>query len=412
METIFKIIKSLLVAALFCIVSSIVQASDLFMTDLTDRVLRYDGTTGEFIDAFVDSGPSYFPTGLTFGPDGNLYVTDPGLDSIVRFDGKTGAFIDVFASGGKLSFPLYLVFGPDGNLYVDSRDEVLRYDGTTGDFIDVFASGGGLDGLTGLIFGPDGNLYVSSSGTDNVLRYDGTTGDFIDVFASGGGLDGPRGLVFGPDGNLYLISRGTGNVLRYDGTTGDFIDVFASLWLETAVDQVFGPDGNLYVASLAPLPFVLRYDGTTGDFIEVFASGGGINSPTFLTFGPKATCSLDLVLSYTDNTLSMNFDIGSQEPSLWGVWLHLLNKTRPLWRIPIPVVDPPASFTIPFTGFPSLGNIGVLTTLTRENGIICSDWETVDTGPFEIGTSAPTEKELKGLFRKKIKEIMPNLTKK
>jgi hypothetical protein len=40
---------------------------------LENRVLRYDGTTGAFIDVFVPSisRPEY----LAFGPDGNLYVT-------------------------------------------------------------------------------------------------------------------------------------------------------------------------------------------------------------------------------------------------------------------------------------------------------------------------------------------------
>jgi hypothetical protein len=79
------------------------------------------------------------------------FVTDNDL----RYDGATGAFLGVFATGGGLDIPFDLTFGPDGNLYVSSllSDEVLRYDGSNGSFIDVFASGDGLDEPTGLAFG-------------------------------------------------------------------------------------------------------------------------------------------------------------------------------------------------------------------------------------------------------------------
>ena len=77
---------------------------------------------------------------------------------VLRYDGTTGDFIDVFASGGGLDIPVHLTFGPDNNLYVTSLlTGVLRYNGTTGDFIDVFPSGGGLFGSW-----PDFNGAVSS----------------------------------------------------------------------------------------------------------------------------------------------------------------------------------------------------------------------------------------------------------
>jgi hypothetical protein len=208
-----------------------------------NHVLRYDGSTGAFLDVFVSAGSGGLdqPFGLTFGPDGNLYVSSVIFargfitdSQVLRYDGSTGAFLDAFvpADSGGLFFPTGLTFGPDANLYVSSalRNQVLRYDGSTGAFLDAFVSSGsgGLLFPLGLTFGPDGNLYVSSNSTDQVLRYGGTTGAFIDVFASGGGLTFPGGLTFGPDGHLYVSSAGTDQVLRYDGTTGTFIDAFVS----------------------------------------------------------------------------------------------------------------------------------------------------------------------------------------
>jgi len=52
-------------------------------------------------------------TALTFGPDGDLFVTSIHTAQVLRYDGTTGAFEGVFASGGGLDAPGSLVFGPD-----------------------------------------------------------------------------------------------------------------------------------------------------------------------------------------------------------------------------------------------------------------------------------------------------------
>jgi DNA-binding beta-propeller fold protein YncE len=75
-------------------------------------------------------------------------------------------------------------------------------------------------------------------------------------------------------------------VLQYDQEGGGFIGAFASGGgLDAPTDMKFGPDGDLYVAS-AGSDAILRYDGKTGAFKGLAASGGGLGFPWGFAFGP------------------------------------------------------------------------------------------------------------------------------
>jgi len=115
-----------------------------FANESSSNVLRFNPATSS-LSEFVSpaSMGAISPHYLTFGPDGNLYVgiyDVPGR--VLRFDGTTGAFIDTFVAPGSggLSRPEGLAFGPDGYLYVASDYGVLRYSGIDGHFMDTFAS--------------------------------------------------------------------------------------------------------------------------------------------------------------------------------------------------------------------------------------------------------------------------------
>lgn len=312
-----------------------------------NNVLRYDASTGAFVDEFVSkhSGGLNQPQGMVFGPhDHSLYVASgeyaPSSDphtAVLRYDGTTGAFIDRFADSGHVDGPHAVVFGPDGNLYVadgffaegdPKPSKIVRYNGTTGEFMDDFVppGSGGLQGPFALVFGPSGrgprelDLYVVSRRTDSVKQYDGTTGAYLGDFVAGGsgGLDAPIGLTFGPDGNLY-VSAGFGAapsaVFRYEGpaartpgapmpSTGNDGAAFVASGsgdLLTTFGLLFGPDGNgdgeqdLYLPSFKlvgsnkadhKFSTIKRYDGVTGAFIDTFvtANSGGLDQPNYLTF--------------------------------------------------------------------------------------------------------------------------------
>jgi len=172
--------------------------------DGNTTITRVDGTTGESLGVFADvAGYSTITYNLTFGPDENLYVTCGGGvvggSRVLRFNGTSGAYMDIFAGvDSSWENPLNMLGAQalrfeDDYLYVtDSLKpspgpsyKVLRYDATTGEPLDTFVphNSGGLDNPSGILF-TDGGVLVTGLYTDGVLRYDSGTGAFLDEWAS------------------------------------------------------------------------------------------------------------------------------------------------------------------------------------------------------------------------------------
>jgi DNA-binding beta-propeller fold protein YncE len=264
------------------------RAEIVYVSSLgTHEVLRYDATTGNYVDIFITaaSGGLSQPHGILERCD-DILVASFGNHRVLRYHRDTGAFIDVFLpTANGLSQPTYLQYGPDGNLYVSSQgsDQILRYT-TEGVFIDAFvtAGSGGLDGPSGFAFGPDGRLYVAGRYSANVIAYDATSGAFAEVIADaadGLGAGNTFGLNFGDNGDLYFASNGV--VFRYDLDSASILTTIpvGGIGIEP------GPAGDIFVATANNLRIIDTGDNSVSG---LFLSGGVINTLNFFRF-PSAS---------------------------------------------------------------------------------------------------------------------------
>jgi hypothetical protein len=229
-------------------------------------VLRYHGTTGAFLDIFVPAGRNPFgepdpgsSRGLVFGPDGNLYVRSfpQRHPSVLRYDGTSGALLDAFVSEGSggLFLPTGPLFGPDGNLYVRSTpstddgtpEAVLRYDGKTGAFIDEFVpyGSGSLTVNQPFVFrntDPTTLAYVAGSRLHITAASTTVAGTPFDLMVTA--LD--------PNGNIDTSYQGTVTFTSSDAYPG----VLPTDYTFTSSDQgmhTFSGGVSLYTARIQQL---------------------------------------------------------------------------------------------------------------------------------------------------------------
>ncbi|MCA9278029.1 MAG: hypothetical protein H6815_04485 [Phycisphaeraceae bacterium] len=270
--------------------SSSFAQSEFFLTDRSsDAVLRYDGTTGAFIDAFVPSGSGGLdrPVNLVFGPDGNLYVVNFGPGNIKRFDGQTGAFIDTFFSDTfYLEEPVTMLF-TNGFAYVLGNDtqNLVELNATTGAYIRQIGAGT-MRYAHDMVLSPTGTLFVATENyTQGPLQeWNIQSGALLNSFASTTEVSLATGVAIGPNDDIFMSDWYDREVERYDAATHAHLGAFiADQDLVGPGSLEFRPDGMVYVSGSSG---VRRYDATTGAFVDVFiATGsGGLQTPRGFVF--------------------------------------------------------------------------------------------------------------------------------
>lgn len=144
-------------------------------------VKQVDVETGSVVDFTEPTSSLSIARDLTFGADGYLYVASYASSKVLRFDGITGDFVDFAVTpggGGGLSQPLGVSFGPDGLLYVTYQRAVIRFDPVSGDKVDAFIgpSSASYTGPSFITDGPglfteDGRFVVADQRLDKLLFF-------------------------------------------------------------------------------------------------------------------------------------------------------------------------------------------------------------------------------------------------
>ncbi|MDX6257368.1 MAG: virginiamycin lyase, partial [Frankiales bacterium] len=220
-----------------------------------DRVVKADPASGATLSTVLlgNGTGSCAPTGITIGPDRNIWVACFEGSSVVRINPTTLAHTAVSLPATALSIkfgctcPVYLAAGPDSYLWVTENGPgyVTKINVTTL-AIHRYALPAGMDAdPRGITVGSDGKLWIAEAFINRIGRM--TTSGTLTTFAVPTSDGRPWGMVTGPDGNVYYTEI-NGNKIGRITTSG----VSSEFPIPTSGSQPrdinVGPDGNLWFA--------------------------------------------------------------------------------------------------------------------------------------------------------------------
>jgi len=216
----------------------ITDDGSLFIVDKTGRIQRLS-PEGDFLDVIkmplIEAGK---PTGLTVGPNGNLYVADTHYHRVVVFS-PGGKLIKEFGQFGQENgcfiYPTDIAFSGDGRIFVGEYGGNDRISVFTeqGDFLYCFGSPGSGDSQLArpaalCVDKSRERLYVADACNHRIAIYsfDGTLLGYIGSAGMAvGQLRYPYDLALFSDGTLVVCEYGN-NRLQLFSPDGDSLAVY------------------------------------------------------------------------------------------------------------------------------------------------------------------------------------------
>lgn len=214
------------------------QDGSLWVVDKTGRIQRLN-RQGKFQKAItLPQTESGFPTGLTVGPDGNLYVADTHYNQVLIYSPRgelVGQFGKFGEDDGCFIYPTDIAFGKDGRIYVseyggNDRISVFNKDR---EFLHSFGSTGSGPGEFSrpsavCIDQRRGRLYVADSCNHRLGVYD-LEGKLLEYIGSMGQEPGhlryPYDLALLDDGSIVVCEYGN-NRLQLFSPQGQSLGTF------------------------------------------------------------------------------------------------------------------------------------------------------------------------------------------
>ena len=205
------------------------------VVDKTGRIQQFS-RKGERLGGFrlpeIEKGK---PTGLTVGPDGNLYVADTHYHRVLVYtpQGKLVRQFGRFGEGdGEFIYPTDVEFAGDGRIFVSEyggNDRVNMFD-RDGRFLGSFGSNGSGAGEFArpaalCVDRTQGVLYVADACNHRIARYN-LQGQLLGYIGSAGGQLGrlryPYDLALAADGTLFVCEFGN-NRLQWFTAAGEAV---------------------------------------------------------------------------------------------------------------------------------------------------------------------------------------------
>ena len=212
----------------------------LFVVDKTGRI-QHISRSGEFLGVIkmplIEAGK---PTGISVGPDGNVYVADTHYHRVVVFS-PAGKVLRQFGrfgeDAGEFIYPTDIAFAPDGRIFVSEyggNDRVSIFS-RKGEYLGSFGSPGSGEGQFSrpsaiCVDAERGRLYVADACNHRIAIYnlDGKlTGHIGSVGSGQGKLRYPYDLSLMSDGNLLVCEYGN-NRLQVFSPDGRSLGTFGS----------------------------------------------------------------------------------------------------------------------------------------------------------------------------------------
>jgi hypothetical protein len=189
--------------------------------------------------------PPVYPTRLTWGPEGRLYVCDDRAGSIIIYEvEQSNDFADP-----NLPIPITPV-------------KELK----------------GLDRPLGIAVDSSGNIYVGSNGRDCVEVYN-QAGEKTKVIDPGY-LKMPNDIVFDDDGNLYVVDSIANTIVVYDPEgnrirliTDGLMDFPTTITIGYVDDGLGNFSGELYVGDMGN--FKIKVFDLEGNYLRSFGGKKG-----------------------------------------------------------------------------------------------------------------------------------------
>ena len=221
----------------------------------TDTPNSESGGTAYRVETLVTGGPMHGAKGITFGPDGMLYVCSVFSQSIYRVNVETGEVtVAVGAPDGESDD---VAFAPDGTMawtaLVSGEIRGQRPGG------DVFVIAKDLPLINPLAYTSDGRLFAAQIGYDRVLEIDVNGNAAPRLVAKK--IGNLNSFEITADDELYGPLAGIGTLARIDIETGAVTPIAENLGMLSAVN--LDSNGRIYAVGWSSGK-LFRVDAVTG----------------------------------------------------------------------------------------------------------------------------------------------------